>query len=787
MTAIIRRGLAGEAVAETVTVHHRMWLITTSPQRSADGDVTGVLALLTFADQVEIRSALVEREFDVTKFGALVDSSADFISMADRTTGRLTYLNPAGADLVGLPPDTDIEHLTVSDFLPPDRADLGPLIRTAVAATGRWSGESELHNFRTGERIPVSVNVFAVPGPEGTDEALATVQRDLRDRIENETAMAQRMLEQRLAADFARQALTLPLPELLQEAVDLIAVRFTDMTCAVLRPGVAGDLLQVVASSVPGRASAVLRRHPGTFAARAMDENLIQVSDDLLHDDRYTNKVNASAFDIRGTIACPIPGEDAAWGLIGPVAPQPVTWTEDDVAFVESVAATVGAAVRRHDLETQLAHQALHDPLTGLPNRALATDRIEHALRRSELADSRLAILLLDLDDFKTVNDSLGHGSGDALLAELATRFERAVRPGDTVARLGGDEFVVVCEEVESLEAVAYVAESLLNACATGVLVEGRELQVTASIGVATALRGDGTPATLLSHADIAMYRSKRDRPGTYRIFDEAMQGDVVGRLNLAGELRAAVRADALDVAYQPIVDLATGRVVAMEALARWTSRSGEVVPPDVFIPLAEETGLIAEVGQAVLRAAARQALTWQRHGEVAVRVNASAHELRHPQYVDRVLATLAGVGLAADLLGVEITESMLVAEDQASQHSLTRLRAAGVTLLIDDFGTGYSSLSYLQRFPVVDVLKIDRSFLAEDLHGKAVVEAIVALGRAFGLRVCAEGVETPDQHRLVAELGCHFAQGYLLSRPVRAEETDALLAGWRPVLAPGT
>jgi EAL domain-containing protein (putative c-di-GMP-specific phosphodiesterase class I) len=277
------------------------------------------------------------------------------------------------------------------------------------------------------------------------------------------------------------------------------------------------------------------------------------------------------------------------------------------------------------------------------------------------------------------------------------------------------------------------------------------------------------------------MYRAKRDRPGTYRIFDEAMRGDVLGRMNVAGELRAAVRADALDLDFQPIVELATGELVAMEALARWTNEAGERVPPDVFIPVAEETGLIADLGAAVLRRAAQQAVAWQAHREVGVRVNASAHELHSRAYFDQVMRTLEQTGLAPRLLGLEITESTFVDEDTSTQDTLARLRDAGVSLLIDDFGTGYSSLSYLQRFPVVDVLKVDRSFLGESTRGEAVVRAVVGLGRAFGLQVCAEGVETREQLARVRELGCDFAQGYLLSRPVPASGSTELVADWDP------
>jgi EAL domain-containing protein (putative c-di-GMP-specific phosphodiesterase class I) len=281
----------------------------------------------------------------------------------------------------------------------------------------------------------------------------------------------------------------------------------------------------------------------------------------------------------------------------------------------------------------------------------------------------------------------------------------------------------------------------------------------------------------------MAMYRVKRDQPGTYRIFDEAMRGDALGRTNLASELRAAVRSGAIDVAFQPIVDLRTGRVTSMEALARWTDHTGTRIPPDLFVTVAEETGIIGDLGRLVLRAAVREAATWQEHGEVGVRVNASAHELRHEQYVDGVLAAVDEAGLDPVLLGLEITESAFVDEDKTTQDNLTRLRDVGVCLLIDDFGTGYSSLSYLHRFPVVDVLKVDRSFLGAGSRGEAVVQAVVGLGRAFGLQVCAEGVETPEQHARVADLGCDYAQGYLFSRPLPAAEARALVAEWRPAV----
>ncbi len=358
-----------------------------------------------------------------------------------------------------------------------------------------------------------------------------------------------------------------------------------------------GRTSELVASSLPDWPPVELEIDEDSLTGRALARNELVYTDDVVADPTFPHDSATKKYGMRSALCCPIPGGEHPWGIVGASGVEPWPWTEDDIAFVESVAATLGAAVRRQELEGQLQHQSLHDPLTGLPNRALVNDRIDHALGRAARRGSLLAVLLLDLDDFKTVNDSLGHTTGDELLAELAKRFERVVRDGDTVARLGGDEFVVVCEEVTSEQDVAFVAEALLEQCALPVQLGDRRISLSASIGVALAAGGEVGTAGLLGEADIAMYRAKRDRPGTYRIFDEAMRGDALGRINVAGELRAAVRSDGLDIDYQPIVDLATGEVVALEALARWTNDAGERVPPDVFIPVAEETGLIGELG----------------------------------------------------------------------------------------------------------------------------------------------------------------------------------------------
>jgi diguanylate cyclase (GGDEF)-like protein len=631
--------------------------------------------------------------------------------------------------------------------------------------------------------------VSARPAVDGGAVVLLTYADDDQVRQElnaHAATMALRVQEQRAISELGRLAMVLPLPELVTEAVNLVCTRYPSLRCGVLALNPSRDHARVVAVNVDDWLGLTLPLDDGTLTGHAFSSQTVTRTADIVADPRFEHEAPTSVLSFRAVVACPIAGVDAPWGVIGIGDSEPHEWTDDDVAFIESVAATVGAAVRRDELEGQLQHQSLHDPLTGLPNRALVADRLDHALSRAARRGSMLAVLLLDLDDFKAVNDSLGHVSGDELLSELAMRFESVVREGDTVARIGGDEFVVVCEDVASEDDVAFVAEALLAACAQGVEVGGRRLTMSASVGVALAVGGESGTTALLSEADIAMYRAKRDRPGTYRIFDEAMRGDVLGRMNIAGELRDALRSDGLHVAYQPIVDLSTGRIVALEALARWTNEAGEPMAPDVFIPVAEETGLIAELGASVLRQAVEAAAAWQAYGEVGLRVNASAHELRNRVYCDNVLATLESAGLPPRLLGLEITESVLVDDDKITQDTLARLSEAGVCLLIDDFGTGYSSLSYLQRFPVVDVLKIDRSFLGEGTRGEAVVRAVIGLGSAFDLEVCAEGVETAEQHARVVELGCQFAQGYYLARPMDHTRVLEVLSAWRPLL-PGS
>jgi diguanylate cyclase (GGDEF)-like protein/PAS domain S-box-containing protein len=775
---LIRHGLSGESVTRTAVLEGgRRWTVAVRPVRGAGGEPVGAVCLLTHADAVDVQRELNARKADLERLAALVELSRDFIAMAD-FDGKVTFLNRAGRELVGVDSDEEALGRPTTDYFPEAGRERALEIEGIVRQRGSWQGESELRHLVTGESIPVSVNSFLVTrSSDGKPLALATVQRDLRARLAHERELDLRVREQRDLAELGRLALTDPWADLTSEAVRRVEQRYPAMTCAVLARS--GDALVTAATGDPSRADGVVAIEPGSLCARVLTENRLLYSDDLVADS-YTSVI-AQEWQARSCLICPVPGRDGVWGIVAVAGADAYRWRPEDVAFLESVAAILGAAVRRHELEGELQHQALHDALTGLPNRALARDRIERALVHASRSDEPVALLLLDLDNFKGVNDSLGHGAGDRLLMVVAERFREVAGPENTVARLGGDEFVVLAEEAGSAQDVAFLAEALLAACAETLDLDGHMVNISTSIGVAPSTPGETDPAGVLAEADIAMYAAKRDRPGSYQVFDETMRSHVVGRASLAGELRRALRGRRLRLVFQPLVDLHENRIVAMEALARWTRESGEDVAPDAFVTVAEQTGQVAELGAFVLREASRHAALWRSHGhDVRLRINVSAHELRSPTYVDDLLAVLGSSGLAADALGLEITESTLVDDTDVAQGNLSRLSEAGIGLLVDDFGTGYSSLSYLQRFPVVDVLKVDRSFLSEGERGRAVVHAVTGLAHAFGFQVCAEGVETSEQLAYLRDLDCDLAQGFYLARPTPVDSVEELLSTWR-------
>lgn len=428
--------------------------------------------------------------------------------------------------------------------------------------------------------------------------------------------------------------------------------------------------------------------------------------------------------------------------------------------------------------EARLSHEALHDSLTGLPNRALFMDRLGRALERARRYDDYgFAVLFLDLDGFKVVNDSLGHTLGDRLLVRIAWRLTDGLRAADTVARLGGDEFVVLLESVRETQDAVAAAERVLAQLAQPFELDEHRVFISASIGVVTSSPGYVRADNVLRDADIAMYHAKSLGKARYAVFDAHMHARAVQRLSLESELREAIERQEFYLTYQPILDLQRRRLSGFEALLRWRHPVRGVVPPGDFIPVAEETGLIVPIGQWVLHEACRQLAEWQAHFGCdllfTVSINLSALQFRQVNLAQQVAETLAVTGLSAQCLKLEITESAIMEDVQAAIAMLNQLRALGVQVQIDDFGTGYSSLSYLHRFPV-DTLKIDRSFIRRigaDGDNVEIVRTIITLAHNLGMSVIAEGLETPEQLERLTCLDCEQGQGYLISRPLEAEQ----------------
>ena len=431
-------------------------------------------------------------------------------------------------------------------------------------------------------------------------------------------------------------------------------------------------------------------------------------------------------------------------------------------------------------LESELAHQALHDSLTGLANQTLFRDRVGHALARTSRNNEHLAVLFLDLDNFKKVNDSLGHGSGDEVLVAVARRLEACLRPSDTSARLGGDEFAVLLEGLADEDQASEIADLIITALRQPLPVAQREVVVAASVGIAF-VQDASDAGQLLRNADLAMYSAKRNGKGRHDTYRPQLFTAALERLELETDLRNALDRSELTVHYQPIVALSTGEIVGCEALVRWQHPRRGPLGPELFIPLAEETGLIEQLGRQVLDAACRQASQWRdRHGldALSVSVNVSPRQVLGTQLVADVRRSLEQARLAPGSLVLEITESALLQDTDTTLEVLHRLKKLGVRLAIDDFGTGYSSLSYLQRFPF-DVLKIDRAFVTaidNQSDDSSLAPAVVSLANTMHLKVVAEGVETPSQADALAAMGCELAQGFLLARPMPPEAFDKLL-----------
>ena len=444
-----------------------------------------------------------------------------------------------------------------------------------------------------------------------------------------------------------------------------------------------------------------------------------------------------------------------------------------DVAIVEDI--TV-----RKSAEERVQYLATHDELTGLPNRTLFGDLLQRSIDVAWRDDLRCAVLFIDLDRFKIVNDSLGHDAGDFLLREVATRLRRCVREGDTVARLGGDEFVVLLDGISTLEAASETAKRVLASLHTPIQIRNHECRVTGSIGIATYPDDARDAPTLMKHADMAMYLAKDEGKNNFQFYSADMAPMSVEHLELEVRLAQALQRGEFSLQYQPRVDIASGRILGAEALLRWWNADLGTVPPAQFIPLAEDTGLIVAIGRWVLRAACEQNVAWRKRGlpSIVMSVNISPRQFKEPALLDDIAGILSDTGMAPELLELEITESMIMQHVDIAAEKAAAMKKLGIKLAIDDFGTGYSSLSQLKRFPI-DTLKIDRAFVRDIPQSEddtAITKAVISLGKALGVSVVAEGVETAAQYRFLRDNGCDEMQGFLFSKPCHPDAIVELL-----------
>lgn len=455
------------------------------------------------------------------------------------------------------------------------------------------------------------------------------------------------------------------------------------------------------------------------------------------------------------------------------------SWETSEGVFYGGI---VRDMTERKLLEDQLTHQALHDPLTKLANRVLFRDRVKHALEKVDRKRAPVGVLFLDLDNFKTVNDSLGHTAGDELLIAVAQRLQSCLRPNDTAARFGGDEFAVLVEDTTNVEGSLLVAERIRDIMRTPFALGGKDVFIGASIGVVTTIDGNMDPAELLRNADVAMYIAKTQGKDRYAVFETGMHEAIVKRVGMETDMRSAIDRKEFELHYQPILDLQSERIVGMEALVRWNHPERGLIPPLDFIPIAEETNLIIPLGRWILEEACRQARQWQIStglgDQLSITVNISSRQFQDDSLISTVKEALEKSGLPPRTLILEITESTMLVNNESTLKKLTELKEVGVRLAIDDFGTGYSSLSYLQRFPV-DIIKIDKSFVDKVDQGKegaAVTRAIITMSDTLHLTTIAEGIESSGQWHSLQDMGCEMGQGFHFARPLTKENMDEFL-----------
>ncbi|MEE2767769.1 MAG: EAL domain-containing protein [Actinomycetota bacterium] len=711
--------------------------ISTVPLADPAGRPDG--ALLNLADiSGEMDEARRARELT-----RVLEASPDLVAILDPLGRTLQWVNDAMASYLGDSGASDTQLLDHLDGW--SQAHYATAAVPAVRSTGTWRGELRLITIEGGA-LPVSALLVAHADEEGIIEAVSLVARDLSDL---------HAAQQRVEASEIRLA------ALVEHASDLVCVVAEDGKIVYASPAVARVL---------GRQAADLEGTPVADLVHPEDlASLAGHAAEILAEPGMSPAVEARVAHAEGGFRHL---EVVATNLITNPAVSGVVINARDVT-------------ERVEVAAQLEERAFHDELTGLPNRALLLERLADALHRWSRHDRMVGVLFLDLDRFKVVNDSLGHGAGDDLLREVARRLEQTVRPGDTVARLGGDEFVVVIGDMVRTTDALLAAERVRAAVARPMVLGNESTVVTTSLGIAVAF-GDESPGDLLRDADTAMYRAKERGRDRAEMFDDRLRAQAVRRHSVEQEVRAALEDGRVEVHFQPVVRIADGVVVGAEALARIRGQAGDLLHPAQFIDIAEDSGLIAELGSRVLALSLERLAAWEATSgrRLTMAVNVSARQLADPAFPGVVHDALVAHDLEADQVALEFTESALIAANPVTERVLGDLTDLGVQIGLDDFGTGFSSLAYLKRLPI-DFLKIDRSFVAgleSNDDDTAIVTGTIALAHSLGLQVVAEGVETEAQLRQLQRLQCDLAQGFHFSEPVTDAEFDRFLErGWTP------
>ncbi len=715
----------------------------------------------------------------------IVESSRDCIKTLD-LDGRLLSLSAKGMAALEICDVTPFIGTSWVEFWNgADRDAASEAVALARSGgEGRFLGYFATTQTRTPRWWDVSISPMLDAGARPVK--LLAVSRDVTERVLAEQATQLRASRQQTLARFGQFALGCPdLASLLERAAEVV---------------VAGDWIQksIVCELLPDGRSLALRAGVGwpsnvaghtvidATASESLLGYLLQqrqpvVVEDFRSETRFAAPAFAIEHELRSAIGVPITTQAGVFGTLGGAGTHVRKFSNDDVDFLQTIAALLGTAIDRIEAESRVAYLAQFDTLTGLPNRNLFRDRLNQALARCARTGSRLAVLFLDLDRFKEINDTLGHDAGDDVLKLTAVRLTDALRSGDTVARLGGDEFTILIEDMtDDDDQVDLLARKLIECIGRPITVAGAELFVNASIGVALSAFGAASDA-LLKQADIAMYRAKHSGGATFLRYSAEMDASLSERVGIETALRRAVERGELLLHYQPRIDGRSGRIVGVEALLRWLHPELGLVPPARFIGVAEQTGLIEPIGEWVLHAACEQNVRWRAAGLAPLKmaVNVSARQFRRANLKDIVERVLAASDMEATALELEITEGVLVEQPEAKKAMLAELQERGIKIAIDDFGTGYSSFSYLRHL-AVDVLKIDRSFVAglgSEPESAAICAAIISLARNLDLTVVAEGVETRVQWESLRRQHCDAYQGFLFSRPLPAEELAELLA----------